>query len=1000
MSGSQLVVRLFGVIFLMGPLLASSSPPVKAQTVYRDDPLAVPKLLWPPKGQKIECPVIRDTLISSVANEANGNNGAVKRLKVKGQQEFILLDIDSQPLKGKIITGALLHIRSASPRKAPLARLGVSTVASEWVEGSSKHYRSQRGSSCYIQAEYQKRDWSYPGSTVMDVIFGRGHTIWKFAESTSPDRDDWQTCAVDANVVAARVAGLSHGFCVYDEVGSIWSVKKETFKFTCFPNRYFYSREFEKSRPWLEVWVRGTDAIPPDPVSSIKVDTAEFPAGEALVHWKTPEDHGGGKTLGFQVTYKKSDQPESPMPRYLIPLAGKLGEAVRMHIRDLPFESGETIALTIRPVDSAGNIGRAFNKKIRLSSNPRWVNIPEADLKPFMPSKRLPTVGGIKVAVVDQLDKTDPQTGEMIPSQKEGYKGGNHIYSAQKKLIRLHSARNETVAFQLNLEGSAHSIALTYTFNQNPNLKPRIYQFAYVNVVNEHGKVISVLPDPLIPLKGPFAIPSKVGRVRVPNQTNLSLICELYVPHDEPPGEKMGKVIISVGAKSLELGVDLTVWNFTLPNKLSFVPEMNAYGTVSPYGGYEYYRMAHEHRTCINRLPYGWHGIPSFAPEWEGDDFDWSEWDAKVGPLLDGSAFGDLPRKNEPVDVFYLPFNENWPVSVFENYIPSYWADEAFTIRYKEGLEKAFSAFATHCDEKKWHETIFQFYLNNKVYYRGQFLKSSAPWILDEPVNTQDSWALRWYGLLWHSAVDPVRGDARMWYRGDISFSQFGRNMLWGVMDVEYLGGNTAQKTRMKHDEQILWGRSYFAEYGTANRIETPNTQPALWCLSAWSKGAMGVLPWLTIGSKNSWKIAEQTSLFYPHFQGPRPSVRLKGFTRGQQDVEYLTLLCDAFKIPRYAVAGWLGKMVDLDGEVFKSFDTDAGMVKFAKANPMALWQVRYRVGKTVSEKAPPYKRALVEWQTPEWNLARLPDIGYVPVAPQVQRYKPDCDSFGPMDRL
>ncbi|MBW2663071.1 MAG: hypothetical protein JRD93_14025, partial [Deltaproteobacteria bacterium] len=219
----------------------------------------------------------------------------------------ILLDIDPSPLKGKIITGALLHIRSAAPQKAPLARLGVSTLASQWVEGTKTGYRSQIGSSCYDQAEHERRDWAYPGSTLMDVVFGRGHTIWKFADCTSPDRDGRQACAVDPDVVVARVAGLSHGLCVYDEVGSIWSIKKGQFKYTYFPNRLCFSKESGRSAPYLEVWVKGTDDIPPEPVRAIRVDVEQFPAGEALVIWKTPEDHGGGKTLGFNIYYKVSD---------------------------------------------------------------------------------------------------------------------------------------------------------------------------------------------------------------------------------------------------------------------------------------------------------------------------------------------------------------------------------------------------------------------------------------------------------------------------------------------------------------------------------------------------------------------------------------------------------------------------------------------------------------------------------------------------------------------
>jgi hypothetical protein len=200
----------------------------------------------------------------------------------------------------------------------------------------------------------------------------------------------------------------------------------------------------------------------------------------------------------------------------------------------------------------------------------------------------------------------------------------------------------------------------------------------------------------------------------------------------------------------------------------------------------------------------------------------------------------------------------------------------------------------------------------------------------------------------------------------------------------------------MKHDEQILWGKSNFAEYGSANKIKSPNLQPVLWCISAWSKGAIGVLPWQTIGGKNCWKIAEQTALFYPHSSGAKPSVRLKAFTRGQQDVEYLTLLCDVFKVPRYVVVGWLSKMTDLEGSVHRSYEADAGTVRFDNVNSTVLWKIRYCIGKMVSDKTPAYKRVLVDFDTTKRDMKRAPDIGYVPVAPQVEHYKPECDGFSP----
>jgi hypothetical protein len=95
-------------------------------------------------------------------------------------------------------------------------------------------------------------------------------------------------------------------------------------------------------------------------------------------------------------------------------------------------------------------------------------------------------------------------------------------------------------------------------------------------------------------------------------------------------------------------------------------------------------------------------------------------------------------------------------------------------------------------------------------------------------------------------------------------------------------------------------------EYGSTNAIDQSNMQPVGWCLDDWSLSADGVLPWQTIGTAESWRKADALSLFYPS-EGPKPgrpapSIRLKAYRRGQQDVEYLTLLSLATGEPRWAV--------------------------------------------------------------------------------------------------
>ena len=884
-----------------------------AQTVLWPQQLIIAESAWPPKGQSEQFKITRDTWVSGVQDEQNSNNGGAGKLKLKGQQEFILIDIDALPLKGKIITGALLHFKPLSSGKSLFSRIGVSSLAGEWCEGTSKKYHPQQGSSCFVQAKYLEKNWAYPGSTILDVVFGRGNTIWKFAESALPDPLGWQTCAVDAKVVSTRVAGISHGFCVFDEVGNTWSLKNGKFKYSYFPNRFCYSREKKKNAPWIEIWTDGEDFEPPEPIAVLTVETNNLPAGEAVVSWNTPRDAGGSETIGFFVDYFY-DGFKKEVPRYLIPMAKEYGELVKMHIQNLAFHPGQTIALQVRAVDGAGNISRPFEQKVKLSSGLKPLSIPAANIRRFKPNTVLPTTGKLKVAVVDTLDKIDPVSGRMIPAQTQGYQGGNHIFSGEQKKIRLYGAKNEHVSFQLNVKGNSDNISITYEFEEKIKLNTRLFEFGYVKT-NNKGKQVTILPDPLVPSSGNFSIPSTAGKLRVKGQTNHSLIMEVYIPHDIPPGLKKGMVFMRSGNNTLALDVDLTVWDFTLPNKLSFVPEMNAYNTVTPFKGYDYYRLAHEHRTCINRLPYGWNGCPSFAPVCKGDGFEWRHWDKMVGPLLDGSAFKDLPRSGEPVDVMYLPLSENWPVNLFQYYRPSYWADEAFKPEYSEKLQTAFAHFVSHLNEKRWLNTNFQFYLNNKIYYRAKYNKSSAPWLFDEPMNTQDFWALRWFGLLWKSAVEPIKGDAKVWYRGDISYSQYERDLLKGIIDIEYLGGNNSQKMRMKKDD-FLTHKSYVAEYGTANSVDDSNLQPVLWSLVAWANGATGVLPWQTIGDEDAWINGKATSLFYLGENSPISSVRLKGFRRGQQDVEYLSILKMIFKMPQYNIREWLMETLDIERSV------------------------------------------------------------------------------------
>ncbi len=378
-------------------------------------------------------------------------------------------------------------------------------------------------------------------------------------------------------------------------------------------------------------------------------------------------------------------------------------------------------------------------------------------------------------------------------------------------------------------------------------------------------------------------------------------------------------------------------------------------------------------------------------------DFDWSAWDRRFGPLLDGSAFSDLPRKGVPLDCFYLPLHENWPSLMQGNYNGDYWADRAFPASYRRAFVATAREFAAHFRAKHWTETLFQGFLNNKVEFKERgWSRATSPWLLDEPTNFQDFWALRYFALAFHEGInqawDAAAGSRsnsapsspaavpRLVFRADISRPQWQRDSLDGLLD--YLVVSNAMRT---YPELILERKralgEIVVEYGASSPVEGSNVQPAAWCLDAWTLGADGILPWQTVGTAESWEHADELSLFYPgrgRASGsvPIPSVRLKAYRRGQQDVEYLTLWSNLHKEPRWAVGAQARAALKLagirHGTNFGGAE-DAGRIEFDRLRPGQLWALRVALGEALSQAHPTPTKKLVDFRTPRRDPGHLP---------------------------
>jgi hypothetical protein len=955
-------------------------------------------------SRSVRLDVTRDTWVSEVGREADGNNGAAPRLKFKGIQEMTLLDVDAAPLKGRTIRSATLHLQKAGDER--LWRVTVGSVGAEWFEGTGSNYAVQPGGATFRHRRHPDLAWSIGGGDLCNTILSNGGTTWRMADASPPDRDGWQRVPVDPKVIAARAAGLSYGFLVFDDTGSEWTRRGESFTFRLFPNRFAFSRDQNRaSAPYFEVELGPEDRRPPPAPDGLRVEpaTALLPAGETLVSWATPRDAGPAGTLGFFA-----DLGGRALPRELIPMAGAPGARVEMHLRDLNLPPGSTSTLSVRAVDAAGNLGPAAMVNLRVSDR-LPAPLPATAARSALTAVRgtLPRLGSIEVAVLDELDKVHPVTGEFIPSQPEGYLAANHLWNADGRRITLQAARNEFVAFQVWLRGGEAAdrdrIRPELSFEAPAGRAPQVEFGRYQTVSSRNGP----LPDPIVPLDFPASDPA--------GARNASLHTEIYVPHDLPAGEYRGTLTLSsrggAGQGTLRLPVSLRVWDFTLPDHLSFLPEMNGYDL--PENERDYYRLAHRHRTVLNRLPYYQNGriADGGAPRWDArrQTLDWSAWDRRFGPLLDGSAFADLPRKGVPVDVFYLPLHENWPTPMEGSYNGSYWADRAFPESYRRAFVAASRGMAEHFRARGWTETLFHCLLNNKVDYKQRgWSRGSSVWLLDEPASFQDYWALRYFARAFHEGINQVAGPPtaaraglptppdswpRMVFRADISRPQWRRDSLDGLLDYHVVGGALREYPRLVLDRKRQFGE-IVVEYGSTVPVEGSNVQPVGWCLDAWSLGTDGVLPWQTVGNADSWERADELSLFYPGrvrgrggagrpSPGVIPSIRLKAYRRGQQDVEYLTLWALLRHEPRWAVGRQVRAALNLAGTRHGTgldVAEDAGRIDYARLRPQDLWALRVRIGEALSQAHPAPARKLVDFRTPRRDPEHLPaaEVGEV----------------------
>ena len=783
----------------------------------------------------------------------------------------------------------------------------------------------------------------------LNAFGGRSGTIWMRSYVTHND-ELWFDMEFGGRLIEACAAGLSHGICVSDDNGQTMSAHKDAVGGGNFGNNYFFSREQHNSMPYFIV---DLEPAPEAATAALAVTVKPWQAGADLssggleIAWPGPANaEEARQILGYDLKFAPLNGGNGgnggngavQVPRYQTPPPGKPGEVVRALLRGQP--PGVEVGIEVSVITRGGKLAAKGSGMGKVSpAYPQPAKLPLDDFISVLDPGAPPENGGGAVWAVPDCAKVNPLSGNVYEESAEAYaqaprgtwSQANPAWSGAKKTVLIHALRGEWAGFQIVCQNKKDSAAW--------NIKPGDLKGPDGATIPASAVRLSLLwyqhagkdntvwyPDPMLPLKSgePFQIPN--AKNAVAGQKNQTVYADLFVPKDAKSGDYTGTVRVQAAeAEPIVLTVSLKVGNAVIPDQARFVWSMIAYS--SP--GYEFgkadsaefleaersfYAVAHEHRTNLAILHYSHGGKFQAGANWPltgaGKDMrvsSWDEWDKRFGPLFDGSAFKDTPRAGLPLDHFILPLAEHFPTPMSaykwndvkweEHWKAAGPIEEGFPQEYKDQWTAVARDFIAHVKAKGW-KTNFQVYLNDKFFYKqfsppNGYGSGVSFWLLDEPQQIDDFHALAFFGKLLRSAQNGDR--SRVLFRADVSRSEFGRDLLDGLIDLNVSGAFSKYRSWLE-DWRERYGQEIWT-YGGAETTTASALNASSRALDLYTSGVNGYIPWLTLGGAGNWEKYEDTCVIYSGkpfgIVGACPSLRLKAYRRAEQDVEYLHLLAE-----------------------------------------------------------------------------------------------------------
>ncbi len=538
----------------------------------------------------------------------------------------------------------------------------------------------------------------------------------------------------------------------------------------------------------------------------------------------------------------------------------------------------------------------------------------------------------VRLWAVSDGVRVEPTSGRLIEDRTDihsdypsgDYRGRNPVWDSSTKTVSLRAARNEFVAFQMIIESASPVDDVDVSFDaltrqgggRIDGKQVALFKDWYTQVRHPStGYEKTSLgpgwyPDALMPKRHstlypgfPFSIPDIYNNI--PKQTNQAIWVDIFVPFEAekaPAGSYDGEIQVTWKGGQDSIRVRLDVWDFALPQKSSLPGDVwnDSMRRMPPDEERAYYQLAQQHRFLP--LVYG------YKPEIQVDNgkvhLDWTEYDQRLGPYLDGSAFTEKygywgPGYGVPVDHMMLPFNIDRPDGRHGSAWPISLPPEGRTPQYEAIWKEAARQVREHLDSKPaWRKVRKIAFLNG----------------LDESYNEESYEKMMYYGQILHEAM------GRDWfsYRIDGGYSPEAMAKLsqqvdlWVCHTVDY-DKDFAETVRPKGVETWFYGPMIYEQKrnsgcgsNTFLDLDLLVNRGIGW--AGW-KYQTGWVEWeFDWNAYAAWYEAENYKGERRAYNGsgqmiyrgavmgyhePIPSIRLKAMRRGLQDYEYFHLLAE-----------------------------------------------------------------------------------------------------------